>query len=90
MVKRFKEFLESISGTEMMGDMGPGYGSEQMPVTLNKSNTEVVYSDVDSKFYSKDDYDEVYNEYLKKGGKPLFGFNIDNLSIILLHLSNSY
>jgi hypothetical protein len=92
MIKKFKDYFESISGTELInvgGSVGPGYGEEQMPVTLNKSDTEVVYSDITSEFYSKDDYDELYNQYLKDGGEILYGFNRENLDKILYSLSKN-
>lgn len=87
-IRNFKSFCESISGTEMIGSMGPNYGSEQLPITLSKSDTDLVYSEINDKIYTQQDYDDLYHDYLVKGGSPLFGFNKQNLEEILSYLSN--
>ena len=90
-IKKFKKYCESISGTELInvgGVVGPGYGEQDLPVTLSKNDTELVYSDITDRIYSNDDYDELYNEYLKKGGSPLNGFNKENLDKVLLLISD--
>jgi len=82
-IKDFKNFLESISGTEMIGSMGPNYGKQDIPNTISQSDTEVIA--IGDKMYMKDDYDNLYQDYLKKGGKPLTGFNRENLTTILFY-----
>lgn len=82
-IKKFKSFQESISGTELVGHMGPNYGEWVSPNTISSADTEVIHSEITDKIYTKDDYDEVYQEYLKKGGTPLHGFNKQNLDNIL-------
>lgn len=90
--KKFKKFIESISGTELMnigGSFGPGYGQEKLPVTLTSTDTRVVFSDIDNQFYTQDEYDQVYGDYLKKGGEPLDGFSKENLERVLDYLKNA-
>lgn len=91
-IKKFKSYCESISGTELMnvgGSFGPGYGEEKLPVTLTSTDTRVVLSELDGQFYTQDEYDQVYGDYLKKGGKPLDGFSKGNLEIVLDYLKKA-
>lgn len=85
-IKNFKSYCESISGTELIGHMGPNYGETELPVTLSKSDTDVIYSEIDDKIYTQDEFDNLYQDYLVKGGKPLFGFNKENLEEVLFYL----
>ena len=71
--------------TAPVGPMGPNYGSIKLRnSTIDTRSTEVIYSEIDSKIYTYDDYQQLYQDYLKKGGKPLQGFNQENLNTILL------
>lgn len=81
----FKNFLrEAISGTELVGPVGPAYGETGIQnKTLDRSDTTVILSDIDNKFYTYDEYNNIYNDYLKKGGTPLDGFNRENINKIL-------
>jgi hypothetical protein len=85
MIKRFKDFInEEISGTELVGPIGPGYGETGLQnKTVNTHDTTVIFCDLDSKFYTIDDYNNIYGEYLKKGGKPLSGFSLENIIEII-------
>lgn len=84
MIKKFKQFNEEISGTELVGPIGPGFGETRLQnKTINSHDTNVIFSDIDSKFYTIDEYNELYNNYLKSGGQPLDGFSIENINIIL-------
>lgn len=85
MIKKFKEFInEELSGTEFIGPVGPAYGDTKLQnKTINSHDTNVVYSDLDNKFYTEDEYNELYNNYLKDGGKPLNGFSKENIDTIL-------
>ncbi len=85
MIKRFHQFLnEEISGTELVGPVGPGYGETRIQnKTIDSHDTNVIYSDIDCNFYTIDEYNELYNNYLKSGGKPLYGFSKENIDIIL-------
>ena len=85
MIKRFNDFIkEEVSGTELVGPMGPGYGETGLQnKTITSHDTNVIFCDLDSKFYTIDDYNNIYQEYLKKGGKPLDGFSLENIIEIL-------
>jgi len=97
MIKSWKQFNErnipigdqTVGGasggtTAPVGPMGPNYGSIKLRnSTISTDDTEVIYSDIDSRIYTYDDYQEIYQDYLKKGGKPLQGFNQENLTKIL-------
>lgn len=88
-IKNFKKYCESISGTEMIGSMGPGYGNQILPVTMTSSDTQVIMSEIDSNLYTKDDYDNLYQDYLKKRGTPLDGFNQKNLDEVIDYLKKA-
>jgi hypothetical protein len=49
---------------------------------------DVVYSDIFGKAVTYDDYQNLYNDYLKKGGTPLQVFNLENLDKVLGVLNN--
>jgi hypothetical protein len=85
MIKRFNDFIkEEVSGTELVGPMGPGYGETGLQnKTVTSHDTSVIFCDLDSKFYTIDDYNNIYQEYLKKGGKPLDGFSLENIIKII-------
>ena len=88
-IRKFKNFTESISGTELMGSMGPNYGQQVLPNSITSSDTQVIMSDVDGNLYTKDDYDNFYQDYLKNNGKPLNNseFNRENLTEVMAFLS---
>jgi len=89
MIKRFKQFTESISGRELVGPMGPNYGDVSIKnKTLSSRETEIIFSEITSKFYTHSDYSELYVEYLKSGGTPLSGFNKENLEEVLSKISH--
>ena len=87
--KRFIDFLkEEVSGTELVGPGGPGYGETGLQnKTVNAHDTTVIFCELDSKFYTIDDYNNIYGDYLKSGGKPLDGFSIENIVEILNYSS---
>ena len=64
MIKKFKDFvLNEVSGTELVGPVGPAYGQTSIQnKTLTKNNTKVIYSDIDNNFYTLDDYNNIYND----------------------------
>ena len=82
-IKNYKSFLEAISGTELVGHMGPNYGEEDNSPMIKLGIADVVYSDLFGKAVTYDDYQNLYNDYLKKGGTPLQGFNLENLDKVL-------
>ena len=82
-IRNWKEFKESISGWELVGQhMGPGYPEQELPVTLTQADTQILMGK-DGEFYTYDDYQDLYQSYLKDGGSPLEGFTQENLDIIL-------
>ena len=88
-IKKFKEF-ESISGWELVGQhvMGPNYGEQELAVTLSSSDTQ-THMGKDGKFYTYDDYQGKYTEYLKNNGKEdLREFTKSNLDRVLQYLDN--
>lgn len=84
-IKKFKDFInEEVSGTELIGPMGPGYGETGLQnKTVTSHDTNVIFCDLDSKFYTIDDYNNIYSAYLKNGGKPLDGFSLENIIEII-------
>ena len=84
MIKKFKQFLEAVSGTIDTMPFGPGFPRQKLANTLTQQDTEVIASDITGELYTFDDYNQLYVDYLKKGGKPLEGgFTKQNLEIIL-------
>ena len=84
MIKKFKQFLEAISGTIDTMPFGPGFPRQQLGNTITQKDTEVIASDITGELYTYDDFNQLYDEYLKKGEKPLEGgFTKQNLEIIL-------
>jgi hypothetical protein len=85
MIKKFKHFkINEVSGTELVGPVGPGYGETRIQnKTINSHDTSVIYSELDGKFYTPDEYSDIYNHYLKIGGEPLQGFNLENLERVI-------
>jgi hypothetical protein len=87
-IKNYKSFLETISGTELVGHMGPNYGEEENSPMKKAGMTDVLYSDKFGIMVTYDDYQNLYNDYLKKEGSPLQGFNLENLDKVLGVLNN--
>ncbi len=88
-IKKFTDFIsEEISGTELVGPVGPAFGETRLQnKTVDFHDTNVILSDIDNRFYTIDEYNDAYNQYLSKGGKPLDGFSRENLQIVLDFLS---
>ena len=89
-IKRWDKFSESISGWELIGNnMGPGYPKQQLYVPLSTSDTQVLYG-VDGKLYTWDDFRDLWNEYVKLGGKEnLSDFTKQNLDKVITLLSEN-
>ena len=84
MIKSFKQFNEEISGTELIGPIGPAYGETGLQnKTVTFHDTNVILSELDNRFYTIDEYNNIYGDYLKVGGKPLDGFNRENLDTVI-------
>jgi len=87
-IKNYKSFLEAISGWELVGHMGPNYGEEENSPMKKAGMTDVLYSDAFGRMVTYDEYQSLHNDYLKKGGSPLQGFNLENLDKVLSVLNN--
>lgn len=89
-IKRWDLFEESISGWELVGkNMGPGYPKQELPTTLSSSETQVI-SGIDGNLYTWDDFRDIWNEYVKQGGRgDLSNFTKKNLDIILQFMSEN-
>jgi hypothetical protein len=72
MIKKFNDYIKEVSGTELVGNIGPGYGDTSNLSKLDKSKTKVY--ELDGVFFTIDDYQEYVNIFLKSGG------NINQLS----------
>lgn len=87
MILKYSQFkkVNEISGTELVGPVGPAYGETRLQnKTVNSHDTNLIYSDIDGNFYTIDQYNELYNEYLKSGGDHLQGgFSKINIDTIL-------
>lgn len=86
-IKNYKSFLEAISGTELIGHMGPNYGEEVNTPMKSVGLVDIIYSDIFGKAVTYDEYQNLYNDYLKKGGTPLQSFNKENLEVVLQFLN---
>ena len=87
-IKNYKSFLEAISGTELIGHMGPNYGEEVNSPMKSVGLVDIIYSDIFGKAVTYDEYQGLYFNYLKNGGTPLQGFNLENLDKVLGSLNN--
>lgn len=95
-IKRFSQFItEEISGTELVGPVGPAYGETRLQnKTVNKSHTSTISAKAEnpssknpltSGLFFEDDYQEIYGEYLKAGGNQseLTGEKSNDIEIML-------
>ena len=88
-IKGYKQFLEAISGTELVGHMGPNYGEEDNSPMKKLGTTDVIYSELFDVVVSHDQYQDLYNQYRKNLGQELLQeFTLENLDKILTHLKN--
>jgi hypothetical protein len=85
-LKSFNSFNEAISGTELVGPIGPAYGYTGVKnKTITRNHTSVLFSEVDNKFYTQDEFYQKYNEYLKLGGQPIDGESYPRFNLIILN-----
>jgi hypothetical protein len=83
-IKRFKKYIESISGTFDVMPFGPGMPRQKLQNTMTSADTDVIFDEGTNKFYTLDEYYDLHNKYIEQGGKPLSGgLNKENLKIIL-------
>lgn len=94
MIKKFKEFInEEVSGTELPtgpgGSFGPGFGETRLQNKTITSHQTNLIEGIDGNIYTEDDFNDLYNQYLKSGGEPLQGFNKENIDLMLNFLENN-
>jgi hypothetical protein len=96
-IKKYQTFIsEEISGTELVGPIGPAYGETRTQnKTVNKSHTSLVgvedrnnpdsQNDLTSDLFFEDDYNKIFNDYLKSGGDQtqLTGNKQDDIALML-------
>lgn len=79
-IKNFLQFTnEAISGTELVGPVGPAYGETRLQnKTVNKTHTSMVSTTAKNQnskngltndFFFEDEYEELRVNYLKSGGR---------------------
>lgn len=102
MIKKWKEFNEEISGTELVGKMGgmPAYGDTVLPNTINKHHTNVNLApgvenpnsknDLTSDIFSDDEWEQLLNDFLKAGGQinELTGDRASDIKFIMNFINN--
>lgn len=90
-IKKFSNYLkEAVSGTELIGPVGPSFGGDgSIPNnTFNKTHTDLIYCDIDGKFYSLYDFNILKNMYLKKGGLSVnMNFDLESIEEMLVFLN---
>jgi hypothetical protein len=63
--------------------MGPNYPQQKLPSSIDKSDTTVIEGS-DWNLYTLEQFQDIYNLYLKMGGKENFSdFNKENLDILI-------
>jgi hypothetical protein len=83
-IKSYKNFIrEAISGTYDISPLGPGMPRQELILPHGTLKDRIIWIERLDKFFTQDDWYEIYNNYLKMGGKPLFGFNHENLEKVL-------
>ena len=84
-IKKYKKFLEAISGTMDVMPFGPGSPRQELRPTITSQDTDTLYSDITGKIYTTNDYNDLYQNYLKRHPhEPLEGgFTKENLDKVL-------
>jgi hypothetical protein len=101
MIKKWKEFKEAISGTELVGPVGPAFGDTQLKNnTINKHHTNVNLApgvenpnsknDLTSDIFSDDEWEQLLNDFLKAGGQinELTGNRASDIKFITDFINN--
>jgi len=90
-ILNYNKFCESISGQEFFTtSIGPNYGKQILPNTISSKDTDLIYLELTDEYYSLYDFQELYNNYRKLGGKEdLSLFNKNNLNIIINYLNKN-
>lgn len=87
MIKKWKSFIEAISGTFDISPFGPDSERTELRNTISQKDTTVLEGS-DGVYYNLYQFQDLYNQYLSKGGKEdLSEFTKDNIDKILYFLS---
>jgi hypothetical protein len=87
MIKKWKSFIEAISGTFDISPFGPNSPRTELRNTISQKETTVLEGS-DGVYYNLYQFQDLYNQYLSKGGKEdLSEFTKDNIDKILYFLS---
>jgi hypothetical protein len=82
-IKNWKWFKEAISGTFGVEPFGPNSPRQELRNTISNKDTTVIEGS-DGVFYNLYKFQDLYNEYLSKGGKEnLSEFNKENIDRII-------
>jgi hypothetical protein len=82
-IKNWKWFKEAISGTFDVMPFGPNSPRQELRNTISSKDTSIIQG-MDGKIYDLYQFQDLYNLYLKMGGKEkLSEFNKENLDKIL-------
>jgi hypothetical protein len=101
-IKKFNDFTnEAISGTELVGSIGPGYGETRLQnKTIDQTDTTLVSvdgftnqnskNDLTQDLYFEDDYVQLHIDYLKAGGSEcdLSGEHQSDIEMMSYFLGN--
>jgi hypothetical protein len=101
MIKKWKEFNEEVSGTELVGKIGPGYGDTDLKNnTINKHHTNVNLSpgvvnpnsknELTSDIFSDDEWEQLLNDFLKNAGQlsELSGDRASDINYIMTFIND--
>lgn len=87
-IKKFSEFNEAISGTFDIEFTGPSYPRTELRNTISSKDTQIIFCDLNSKFYTLYEYIDLLSEYTKNGGEEdLSEFNKTNLDKLIFEIS---
>jgi hypothetical protein len=82
-IKKWKGFKEAISGTFDIMPFGPNSPRQELRNTISNKDTTVIEG-MDGVIYDLYQFEELYNTYLKDGGKEnLSEFNKENIDKLI-------
>lgn len=91
MILKYLEYISEVSGTELVGAIGPAYGETRIQnKTINKDHTTMTMSKLNNRIYTLDDYNELYNEYIKRIGYIKREFSSENIDFMLSNLEKNF
>ena len=86
-IRKWKKFIEAISGTIDTMPFGPNFPRHELRNTISTKDTELIEG-FDGVIYDTYKFQDLYNLYLKSGGsEDLSDFTKENIDKILQFLS---